>query len=123
MINGYFDNVAEYVANGRRLKEPPREMLVEYWLSAFTDVAREPTDVIARANLNDLNSEFHLRGETPPHHRVKELGQQYINAVDGALTELQKEYPAGREAANRDLQGVGPVPRIERVVVRSRNCK
>jgi hypothetical protein len=87
MINGHFDKFAEYVANGRRLKEPSLEMLVEYWLSAFTDVAREPTDLIAQANLNDLTSEFHLRSETPPYHRVKELAQQYIDAVDDALRE------------------------------------
>jgi hypothetical protein len=116
MINGYFDNVAEYVANGRRLKEPSREMLAEYWLAAFTDVARNPTDVIARSNLNNLTSEFHLRGETPPYWRVKELAQQYIDELDYALRELQKEYPAGWEAANRDLQNAGPVHRIERVV-------
>jgi hypothetical protein len=121
MINGYFDNVAQYVANGRRLREPSREMLVEYWLAAFTDAACNPIDLIARANLNDLTSEFHLRGETPPYHRVKELGPQYVDAIDHALRELQKEYPAGWEAASRDLQDMKPVHCIEGVVVDARH--
>jgi hypothetical protein len=96
MINGYFDNVAEYVANGRRLKEPSREMLVEYWLGAFTDAARNPADLIARANLNSLASEFHLRGETPPYWRVKKLAQQYIDAVDLSRSCRRSIRPDGK---------------------------
>jgi hypothetical protein len=98
MTNGFYI-VTEYVANGRHLKEVSLEKLAEDWLTTLVDVADDPGDLLARARLNDLVSEFDLRCKTPPPYR--RIGHQYIRAVDDAIEVLRKEHPETYAAAQQ----------------------
>jgi hypothetical protein len=98
MTNGFYI-VTENVANGRHLKEVSLEKLAEDWLTTLVDVADDPGDLLARARLNDLVSEFDLRCKTPPPYR--RTGHQYIRAVDDAIEVLRKEHPETYAAAQQ----------------------
>jgi hypothetical protein len=89
---------------GRPYKELPRQKLFEEWLAAFKAFARDPCDTGVRIKLNDLTSEFHLRGWMPPYYQAKIEAYELIRAVDAALEVLRNEYPRGWVVAMRDLQ-------------------
>jgi hypothetical protein len=106
-LNRYFDDVAKYAANRQRWREVSLDALNEIWLTAFEDVALDPSDLTARADFNDLKSEFYLRGETSPYYRVGQAAPQYMRLLGDELEELQKEYPEGRAAAQGQLREYG----------------
>jgi hypothetical protein len=105
MLKGYIRRLDKYILK-RRYKDIPNDRLRQDWLAAFQSAATDPCDRDARANLNDLTSEFHFRGRVLPFCWVKREAYEYIRAVDEALDALRTEYPEGRSAAMRDLQFV-----------------
>jgi hypothetical protein len=95
----YFDNLATYVRNGRRLQGVSVGTLRKDFVSAFIDADTDRKDPRARDRLNDLVAEFHLRRVTPPYHRVVQVAPHMSSAVDDALEKLRKVYPEGCAAA------------------------
>jgi hypothetical protein len=99
MSDKYFDNLAKYVRNGRRLQRVSIETLRKDFASTFIHAETDPKDPSARGRLNDLVSEFHLRTETAPYYRVAWTAPDLISAVDDALDKLRREYPEAYVAA------------------------
>jgi len=85
------DRIENYVANGRRFRKLSSEALAYAWIEAFKDMTTDPDDIIAPALVNNLTSEFHLRGEVPPHGRAKQLASEYIHAIETALVRAKQE--------------------------------
>jgi hypothetical protein len=102
MIKDYFYNLADYVARDRYLKDVTLEKLAEYWFTTLVDVEEDWGDLLARARLNDLVSEFHFRCRTPPPYdlyRTDRGTPQYLRTVDDAREVLRKEHPEVYAAA------------------------
>jgi hypothetical protein len=71
----------------RRFKDHSHDELVDIWVTAFKEMVSNPQDRAARSLVNDIASEFQLRGECPPYHLVP--AEQYYRPLSASIERLR----------------------------------
>jgi hypothetical protein len=96
--NDVLEKAQAYARRGRRHAQVPIEELRELWVVAFKVWATDFRNPLLRAMIEDLESELVLRGEVPPHDRVKpeadKLSAQARRMLDALSPEERRRVGA-----------------------------
>jgi hypothetical protein len=80
----------------RRFKDHSHDELVGVWVTAFKEMASNPRDRAAWSLVNDITSEFQLRGECPPYRLAP--AEQYYRPLSASIERLRDKMDRVRGA-------------------------
>lgn len=85
------EDLAAYLAKGRRMENLGIEQLEAEYVLAFRAWAKSEAADEMRPALDDAGAEFQLRGLSPPHHLVAEESKQIGAAMARRVAALGEE--------------------------------
>lgn len=95
---GQMDKRASYLSRGRAFQALSDDQLAERIAAAFTGMVADPLDADKYRMVDDLSSEFRVRGKEPPLPSWDELERMRVLAREAS------EIPEAMEAAEDDMR-------------------